>query len=565
MGDNINGVMFQFFHWFLDSDDSYHNRQPLWVFLQEQADHLRNIGVDAVWIPPAYKGASGGYSTGYDVHDHFDLGEFNNMSTVRTKYGTKEQLHDAINALHGFSKSATGELVREHNKRYIHVYGDIVLNHRAGGAPGEHWQAVRVDKENRGNELWGHGWEQGLIDIQGHTKFEFSARGNRYSSFKWNSRHFDSVDSTNQIVQHGRTYTEEGGEHGKYIYRFLFNEPGYRPQEKNFEKWVSLEKVNYDYLQDCDFDYGRHDVREEMKYWGKWFVEEVGLDGVRLDAVKHITAGYVREWVGHVRAATGKPLFAVGEYIAGDTRTLNDYLWYVCASGEYPQEMTLFDFPLHFRFKDASWAGEAFDLRALKGNTLMDEQPAKAVTFVENHDTQFGRKLDSHVQDWFKPLAYAFILLRDRGYPCVFFQDYYGSHDKDNHKARPNGREYLDLLLKLRKQFALGEERYYPDRNVLGWVRMGGVPGARGAMAVTLNNSYGQVKSIRMDTGRVNRRFYHLATIKLLDNRFIVVRNRYDMYGDKAEGLWTDQSGCADFLADGGTVTIWMEEGVGLR
>jgi alpha-amylase len=89
----------------------------------------------------------------------------------------------------------------------------------------------------------------------------------------------------------------------------------------------------------------------------------------------------------------------------------------------------------------------------------MAEQPAKAVTFVENHDYQFGREFNSHVREWFKPLAYAFILLRDRGYPCVFFADYYGSHEKFEHQGQPSGREYLDLLLKLRKQFALGEER----------------------------------------------------------------------------------------------------------
>jgi alpha-amylase len=563
MAENINGVMFQFFHWFLDSDDSHQNDKPLWGFLEEQADHLRDIGIDAVWIPPAYKGATGGYSTGYDVYDHFDLGEFNSRSTLRTKYGTKDQLHDAINALHGFKMSAAGELVRDGDKRYIHVYGDIVLNHRAGGAPDDHWQAVRVEKDDRTAERWLPGYESGLVDIQAYTNFDFAARGDKYSAFKWNSRHFDSVDSTSEIRQGSTTFSEKGGKDGKYIYRFVFNEPGYDPQEKNFEKWVDLEKGNYDYLQDSDFDYGRWDVREEMKYWGKWFVDEVGLDGLRLDAVKHITAGYIREWTGHVRAATGKPLFTVGEYITGDTRTLNDYLWYVSASGDYPQEMSLFDFPLRFRFKDASWKWGAFDLRTLNGHTLMAELPLKAVTFVENHDYQFGRDPDSHVQDWFKPLAYAFILLRDRGYPCVFFPDYYGSRDKDSHQGQPSGREYLDLLLILRKQFALGEERYYSDHNVAGWVRMGGVPGAKGAMAVTINNS-GQVKAIRMDTGRINKRFYHLATIKFHDDRFIVVRNRYDMYGDKAEGLWTDQSGCADFLADGGTVAIWIEDGVGL-
>jgi alpha-amylase len=560
MLDNINGVAFQFFHWFLDKDDVYQGGQSLWSFLKSEADRLREIGIDAVWIPPVSKATSGDWSSGYDVYDHFDLGEFDSKSTVRTKYGTKEELHKAINALHGFDDS----LVKLKGKKYIQVYGDIVLNHRAGGDLDDFWQAIRVDKNNRNIERWNPDLESGLIEIRAYTKFDFIERNNKYSSFKWSSRHFDSVDFTEEIRQDGKIFKETGGEDGKYIYRYVFNESGYTPQLKNFEKWVSLEKGNYDFLQDSDLDYGRFDVREEMKYWGEWFTNEVGLDGFRLDAVKHISAGYIREWLGHIRAKTGKLLFTVGEYIAGDTSTLHSYLTEVTNSGQYPQDISLFDFPLRFLFKNASWNGENFDLRALNYNTLMAEQPAKAVTFVENHDYQFGRELDSHVQEWFKPLAYAFILLRDKGYPYLFFPDYYGSHDKDSHKGQPSGSEYLNLLLQLRKQFALGEERYYADRNVAGWVRMGGVSGAKGAMAVTINNSHGAVKAIRMNTGRFNKRFYHLATIKLSGNNFVVAKNKYDQYGDKADGLWTDQNGWADFLADGGTAAIWIEDGVGL-
>ncbi|BAY41807.1 alpha-amylase (plasmid) [Nostoc sp. NIES-2111] len=564
MAQNINGVIFQFFHWYLDKDDSYQNNKPLWVFLKEEANHFREIGIDAVWIPPAYKGASGENSSGYDAYDRFDLGEFNDKGTFRTKYGTKQELHDAINALHGYKKLDNGDLVKNGNKKYIQVYGDIVLNHQAGGDIDDFWQAIRVDKDNRNNERWEPGFESGLIEIKAFTKFNFTARAKKYSSFTWKARHFDSVDSTGQIRQYGKVFNEQGGKDGKYIYRLLYNESGYEPSVKNFEKWVSLEKGNFDYLQDSDFDYGRFDVREEMKYWGEWFTQEVGLDGLRLDAIKHITAGYIREWVGHIRAKTGKSLFTLGEYIAGETRTLHNYLTEVTASGQYPQDISLFDFPLRFLFQNASWQGEAFDLRTLNYNTLMAEQPTKAVTFVENHDYQFGREFNSHVREWFKPLAYAFILLRDHGYPCVFFADYYGSHDKFEHQGQPSGREYLDLLLKLRKQFALGEERFYGDRNIAGWVRMGNVPSAKGAMSVVINNSYDAVKAIRMNTGRFNKRFYHLATIKLKDNKFLVAKNRYDLYGDKAEGLWADQYGWADFLADGGTAAIWIEDGVGL-
>ncbi|MBD2473076.1 alpha-amylase [Nostoc sp. FACHB-145] len=559
MSAEVNGVMLQGFHWFLKPNFPNSNGRSLWKFLKDEAEHFRNIGIDAVWIPPAYKAAfNRSNSVGYDVYDHFDLGEFTLPGEFdgRTKYGNKQELLEAVEALHGNGT----------NKR-VQVYADVVLNHKVGGAEDGYWQAIRVDKENRNSEHWGDGFETGLIEIRTYTKFQHQERRGAYSTFEWSAKHFDSVDTAAKIRQNGLEFNDP---QDKYIYRFIYNEEGYRPQQKQgFESWVSLEKGNYDYLTGCDFDYGRYDVREEMKYWGAWLANELKLDGVRLDAVKHISADYIQEWLGYVRWKTGKNLFAVAEYIAGDTNPLHNYIARVTTYGDYPQPVCLFDFPLRFKFGTASRLGEAYDLKDLNSGTLMAEQSALAVTFVENHDYEYGRAYESHVEEWFKPLAYAFILLRKNGYPCVFFPDYYGSLDWDEperrwHRAQKPGRDYLNLLLKLRKQFALGEERYYSDKNVAGWIRMGFVSGAKGAMAVVINNSYGTVKSIRMNTGRFSKRFYHLATIKLTNEGFLVVRNRYDLYGDKAEGLWTDSNGWGDFLADGSTAAIWIEDGVGL-
>jgi alpha-amylase len=135
-------------------------------------------------------------------------------------------------------------------------------------------------------------------------------------------------------------------------------------------------------------------------------------------------------------------------------------------------------------------------------------------------------------------------------------------------RGQPAGKEYLDLLLKVRKQFALGEERYTDDRNVAGWVRLGGVPGARGALAVVINTAGSGVRAVNLDTGRTSRRFYHLATIKhggsTIPESFIVARSAYQQYGDKAEAVWTGPDGRADFLADAGAVSLWLEDGVGL-
>lgn len=415
MSTNVNGVMLQGFHWFLKGQ--FPDGRHLWRFLKDEADNLRAAGFDAVWIPPAYKPAGNrDNSVGYDVFDHFDLGEFDAQGRVRTKYGTKSELLDAIAALHG-----------DNGQKRISVYADVVLNHKMGGEAHGWWQAVRVDKEQRNVERWAPGYESGEIEIRGWTKFEHAERANTYSSFKWASRHFDSVDAVDNIRQNGNEFKDPAG---KYIYRYLHNELNYVPPDKEFDHWVSLEKGNYDYLTGADLDYGRHDVREEMKYWGAWLVPELGLDGIRADAVKHFDADFMREWLGHVRAQSQTDLFAVGEYIAGDTKPLHDYIGRVSAYGEYPQRITLFDFPLHFKFKEAARKGDSYDLRWLSSGTLVSEQPALAVTFVENHDYEYGRDYESHVEEWFKPLAYAFILLRQGGYPCIFFPDYFGSGDR---------------------------------------------------------------------------------------------------------------------------------------
>lgn len=65
-----NPTLLQYFHWY------YPEGGQLWPELAERAGGLNDIGINMVWLPPAYKGASGGYSVGYDSYDLFDLGEF---------------------------------------------------------------------------------------------------------------------------------------------------------------------------------------------------------------------------------------------------------------------------------------------------------------------------------------------------------------------------------------------------------------------------------------------------------------------------------------------------------
>ena len=108
----LNGVMMQYFHWYVPNDGS------LWNQVHTLAKELADAGFTALWLPPAYKGMGGGYDVGYAVYDMYDLGEFDQRGTIRTKYGTREDYLQAIQSLHNNG---------------LQVYADGVLNHRMGG------------------------------------------------------------------------------------------------------------------------------------------------------------------------------------------------------------------------------------------------------------------------------------------------------------------------------------------------------------------------------------------------------------------------------------------------
>ena len=124
----MNGTMMQFFQWYRAADGT------LWQELQAQAASLAASGFTAVWLPPAGKAQGGGFDVGYGTYDLFDLGEFDQKGTVRTKYGTRDGLLGAVDALHAHG---------------IQVYADVVFNHKDGGDHVEEVWAQEVDWNDR--------------------------------------------------------------------------------------------------------------------------------------------------------------------------------------------------------------------------------------------------------------------------------------------------------------------------------------------------------------------------------------------------------------------------------
>ena len=489
---NQNGVMMQYFHWYLPDDGS------LWNQVVEEAEELAKIGITSIWLPPAYKGTAGGMDVGYGIYDLFDLGEFDQKGSIRTKYGTKDEYIRAIKAA---------------QKVGINVYADVVFNHKLGADREEEMEATPFSMENR-NQAIGE-----YQHIKAWTHFTFEGRKGKYSMMEWHWWHFDAIDYN--------VYNE--GEDAIYLLK-----------GKSFDKDVDLEKGNFDYLMGCDLDMRNSEVQGELKYWGEWIYDTTHVDGFRFDAVKHVSAGFFPEWLEHVRHHAKRDLFAVGEYWSYEVEALNNFI--AVTEGK----VDLFDAPLHLNFHLASQAGQDYDLSQIFENTLVKDQPTLAVTLVENHDSQPLQSLESIVEAWFKPLAYALILLRQEGYPCIFYGDYYGAHYKDWGK---DGNEYeiwmeshkwlLDKFLFVRQTYCYGEQLDYFDHpNTIGWTRLGDGEHS-GGMAVVLSN--GEDGQKWMNVGHPN-------------STYIDITEHVD------DPVTTNDDGWAEFRCNGGSVSVWIKK-----
>jgi alpha-amylase len=489
-------TMLQFFHWYYPDDGS------LYKFLENEAPSLQQKGINAEWLPPAYKGSRGAHSEGYDTYDLFDLGEFDQKGSVRTKYGTKEEYLNAIRKCH------------EHG---IQVIADVVFNHKHGGDELETITVRKVNPDNRKEFI------SEPFEIEAWTKFTFPGRAGKYSDFIWDHRCFTGVD-------HAHNLDEDG------IYT-IQNEYG-----EGWEDLIEEELGNYDFLMGADVEFRNPAVREELKHWGTWCLQTTDVDGFRLDAIKHMTPAIVDEWVTHVQHVSDKHLFVVAEYWNYNTDAL---LQYLDVTGGKVQ---LFDAALHHNFHVAGKQGKDYDLTSIFENSLVKAAPTLAVTLVDNHDTQPLQSLESPVEQWFKPLAYAMILLREHGTPCIFFPALYGAHYRDRgrdgneHEIWLAKVEELDLLLPLRSRAAHGEQRDYLDHpNCIGWTRLGvnEIPGS--GLAVLLSNGSEGFKYMEMGEPHAGKKM--VDALKKCDH-----------------SITLNDKGGADFNCPAGAVSVWIFE-----
>lgn len=335
-----NVLMMQGFEWHVPADQRH------WKRLRKALPSLKDIGVDNIWIPPGCKGMDPS-GTGYDLYDMYDLGEFYQKGCRATRWGSKESLQR-------FGRVA--------QKLSIGIYWDTVLNHKAGADYTESFAAVKVNPKgifftyrffHHTNRIPGRNTEISRPEeIAGWVGFNFPGRGNKYSSMKYHALHFTGVDWNDTHKEHA-------------IYKTVGPNKGWASD-------VSDENGNYDYLMFADLDHSHPEVRADIFNWVKWLAAEVPISGMRIDACKHYSAAFQKEFVDHLRNTVGADYFLVGEYWRGEVNLLLDYLKLM------EHRVSLFDVPLVGRFSVISQM-EKGDLRRIFQGTLVERCADHAV------------------------------------------------------------------------------------------------------------------------------------------------------------------------------------------
>ena len=176
------------------------------------------------------------------------------------------------------------------------------------------------------------------------------------------------------------------------------------PNNDSGEDWSGLR----------DLDHSSANVQTTVKAYLKMLLDDLGYAGFRYD----MTRGYAASYTG-LYNAYASPTYSVGEYWDGNVSAVKSWLDGTKVNGVV--QSAAFDFPFRYTIRDAV-NNNAWTSLPGSGVNLDANYSRYAVTFVENHDTQYRDSYNP--QDPISQnieAANAFILAMP-GTPCIFLR-----------------------------------------------------------------------------------------------------------------------------------------------
>ena len=306
-----------------------------WKEIERRIPEVAEAGYTSLWLPNPCKGASGGFSVGYDPFDRFDLGDKNQSGTVATRYGTKADLLRLVEVAQRFG---------------VRVYFDNVMAHNAGpldnvnagtlfpSIPGFVPEDFHLVRRNGG------GWRKASDSVDYNDEWQVLNR----NPFAWDIAQEDQNTSFDPVGQ------TEGLDYPKWIgirhpgQTRIYPDtdlPGVTDGQGSVVRPFADKEPFVDANGNGRFDWtdtnanGQHDVGEageaftdtgvdpsvparQTAAWGfgdgrynmgnpvpedvngmlirsiRWTIDQTGCDGFRLDAVKHVPSYFFGQQSG---------------------------------------------------------------------------------------------------------------------------------------------------------------------------------------------------------------------------------------------------------------------------
>jgi glycosidase len=384
-------------------------------------------GYGAIYLPGPTKSGGGGLSTGYNPFDRFDLGDRLQKGTVRTQYGTTQELMELIRLAHRFG---------------IEVYCDMIPNHndnRSSTAIDRYPDMIPEDFHIRSSA------------DTGNTEIDF----NNAPPFGFTTLNHDIVGLVDIAHENGNN-TRTGA----------FNLPSYA----SFNVWDKPSFIRHPLNPHYYSDGAPYteDVRQYLKRWGWFMTSVIGFDGYRIDAVRHTTPAFFARVSGQPGSTVSQGdflpyLYSLSPqlYVFGEDYTSNSW-----ELREYAKTgMNLLDFPMKFMTANLFNANGFGNLGASLSNGYgLDSSTGLpyelgglaahvGVGFVQSHDDGPPRSNN---------LAYAWLLTRP-GRPKVYYDGNNIQPDNWSHFPKPGRYDSLGAggnatlhMLDVRSRFARG-------------------------------------------------------------------------------------------------------------
>ncbi len=227
-------------------------------------------------------------------------------------------------------------------------------------------------------------------------------------------------------------------DNGTFLGNFTGDTNGYFHHNANIIDWNDRYQVQYYTLFDlADVNQESSSMDAYMKAAAQLF-QQHGVDGFRIDAVKHITWGWQYSLANSIY--TNGDSFLFGEWFQGNT---SDPLYRDSYKFANKSGISLLDFPLNTAIRNVFGGSSGFSeidsVITQEGTNFTWKDDL--VTFIDNHDMARFLSVNNNNNRLHEALAF---ILTSRGIPCIYYGTEQYLHNDTNGGGDPYNRPMMN-------------------------------------------------------------------------------------------------------------------------